>query len=238
MKVNWQFLKKPSVIVGAVILFFILLFMLNRGSSGSTGQTQVVNTGPDPTQVAAQMQLAGMQISAGIQGQAIQSDYAKAQDANQTQIALATIAAAANAQQLTASQNVALANIATQSHALDLTYQTALANNAAQVQALQIQAGTVIASSAINANLQAQLSADQLKAYGYNAAASAISTAKKGDRDQLTAQLIASMSGQGVSYGNVGGKGGVYVPPGTNTGTGTIVNIPTNFLSVAGGSLA
>jgi hypothetical protein len=218
MKINWQFLKKPSVIIGAIILFFILLFLLNKGS-GASGGTQVVNAGPDPAQVAAQMQLAGMQISAGIQGQAIQADYAKSQDANQTQIALATIAAAANTQSLAVQQAIAAQTISAQTHGLDLQYQTALANNNFALDYAQQQFNYGLASSAINANLQAHMADNQLDAYKFGSALAVIPTLKKGDRDNA---LISVTLGVPSSHGSV-------LAPVTNSPSATqfsnIVNI-------------
>jgi len=219
MKVKWAYLKKPSVIIGAVILFFVLLFLLNRSGGSASSGTTTVTTGPSDAQVASQTQLALAQISAGLQGQAIQVDYAKARDANDTQVALATMAAALQGQSLVVQHDIASQTIDAQVHGLDLQYASAVAANTAQIQALQIQSNMVLASSAINANLQAQLSKDQLTAYGYNVAGGAISSANKGDRDQLTAQLIAAMTGTGVNY-EPGNVGSTFVPaPGQPTPT-------------------
>jgi hypothetical protein len=211
MKVNWSYLKKPSVIIGAIVLFFVILFLMNRSASSAT--TTAVSTGPSDAQVAAQTQLAMAQIGAGVQGQSFQVDYAKAQDANQTSIALATIAAASDAANTAAQQAIASQTVAAQVHGLDLQYQTSIANNNAQIAAMQVQANYGLASAAINANTTIQLSADQLKAYGYGAITQAIGSAKAGDRDQLTAAFIGAMSGQGVSYGIPGAKGSVVVAP-------------------------
>jgi hypothetical protein len=190
------------------------------------GQT-VVNSGPSDAQVAASTQLAMAQMSAGLQGQAIQLDYAKSQNSNDTQLALATIGAALQQQQTAAETAIAAQTVAAQVHGLDLQYQTAVASNAAQIQAMKDQYNYGLASLAVNANLQEVLSANQLKAFGYSSAVSAIGSAKAGDRDQLTAQYMAMLSGSGVSYGNVGGKGGVYVAPSGNT------NPPVNTVTIA-----
>lgn len=241
MKVNWAYLKKPSVLIGAVVLFFILLFLLNRsGGSASSGQT-VVNQGPSDAQVAAQTQLALATISAGLQGQAIQVDYAKSQNSNETQIALATMAAALQTQDTAAQRDIAAQTVAAQVHGLDLQYQTALANNNFALDYAQQQFNYGIATTAINANLQAGLSKDQLTAYGFNVAGGAIASAKSGDRDQLTAQLIASMTGAGVNY-EPGNRGSVYVPPagGSTANSSVIVNNPPSTMPylTSAGSLA
>jgi hypothetical protein len=165
MKIHWQILKKPSVIVGAVILFFIILFVLNR-HSGSAAQSQVVNQGPDPATVAANAQLAMAQLSAGVQGQAIQADYAKSQDTNSTQIALATIAAAANAQQTAAQEAIAAQTVAAQVHGLDLQYQSNITNNQAQLDAMALQGNFGLASQALSSQLTSHLA--ELQANSFN----------------------------------------------------------------------
>jgi hypothetical protein len=167
MKIHWQFLKKPSVIIGAVILFFIILFMLNRGGSASNG-TQVVNAGPSDAAVAAQTQLAIAQMSSGLQGQAIQADYAKSRDSNDTQLALATIAAAVQGQTLAVQGAIAQQTVAAQVHGLDLQYQTALAQNNFALNYAAEQFNYGLASSAINANLQAHMA--DLQASSFNLA--------------------------------------------------------------------
>jgi hypothetical protein len=165
MKIHWQILKKPSVIIGAVILFFIVLFIMNR-SGGSAAQTQTVSTGPDPATVAANSQLAMAQIAAGVQGQAFQIDYAKAQDADQTQIALATIAAASEAQTTAAQQVIAAQTLAIQQHGLDLQYQSNITNNQAQLDAMALQGNFGLASQELNNQLTMHLS--DLQANSFN----------------------------------------------------------------------
>jgi hypothetical protein len=156
MKINWAYLKKPSVIIGAVILFFVLLFMLNRGGAKAASQT-VVNQGPTDAQVTAQTQLAIAQIGAGLQGQALQLDFAKSQDANATQLAEAQIAATLSGQSLQVQRDIATQTVAAQVHGLDLQYQTAVANNQFALNYAQQQYNYGIATTAINANLQAHI---------------------------------------------------------------------------------
>lgn len=236
MKINWRYLKKPSVIIGAIVLFFILLFLLNRSASASTSGTTTVSTGPSDAELAAQSQYAIAQLGASVQGQSIQAGLASQQDQDQTQIALATIAAAVSNAQTAAQQAIATQTVDAQVHGLDLQYQTAIANNNAQIKAMQVAAGSTIAQAAINANLQAALSANQLAAFKAQSMAMAIGSANPGDRDQLTAQFIAAITGTGVNY-EPGAHGSAYVPAsGGNAGTtSTIVQIPTNFLTPVGG---
>jgi hypothetical protein len=197
MKVKWAYLKKPSVIIGAVVLFFILLFMLNRsgGSSAGAGSTEVVNSGPSDAQVASQTQLAMAQISAGLQGQAIQVDYAKAQDANATQLGLAQIAAAVNNQSLTVQQSIADRTIDAQSHGMDLQYQGLVNQNATALAAAQAQYAYGLQSQAITANTQLELSDQQLKAYTLSTFANTIGTLKTKNRDEAYREMLGAYSG-------------------------------------------
>lgn len=164
MKVNWAYLKKPSVIIGAIVLFFVLLFLLNKGHGSASGQT-VVNSGPTDAQAAMAQQTAMAQLSAGLQQQALQLDYAKSADANQTSLALAQIAAASQGQSLAIQQEIADRTVDAQTHGLDLQYQTALANNNFALDYAQQQFAFGLGSQAITANTQLQLSHDQLLAF-------------------------------------------------------------------------
>lgn len=193
MKINWAYLKKPSVIIGAVVLFFVLLFLLNRSGSGSASGQTVVTTGPSDAQVAAQTQMAMAQLSAGLQGQAIAVDYAKAQDANATSLALAQVAAAANTQSLTVQQEIADRTVDAQVHGLDLTYQGLVNQNATALAAAQAQYDYGLQSQALNANLTTTLSAQQLDAYKFATEASIIPTLKSGKRDNAFA-LFATVN--------------------------------------------
>jgi phage gp37-like protein len=166
MKVKWAYLKKPSVIIGAVILFFILLFMLNKGSgSGSSSGQTVVNQGPSDAQVASSTQLALAQISAGLQGQAIQVDYAKSQDNNATALAVAQMQAVLQGQSLVVQRDIASQTVAAQTHGLDLQYMGLVNQNQTAINLAHEQYSYGLASQAINANTTIQLSQDQLAAY-------------------------------------------------------------------------
>lgn len=220
MKINWKFMKKPSVIIGAIVLFFILLFLLNRGgSSSSSGQT-VVNTGPSDAQVNAQTQLAMAQISAGLQGSAIQLDYAKSQNANETGLALAQIAAAVQGQQTAAQEAIAAQTVAAQVHGLDLQYQTGVQNNQFALNYANAQFGYGLASQAITANTQLEMSRDQLLAY----------------KMQTDAGLVTSLAGRN-KYSSIALPAYFAASANiTNQINSTSVSVPS--MSVAGGSLA
>ena len=165
MKINWSYLKKPSVIIGGIVLFFVLLFLLNRSSSTSAAVTQTGATGPSDAQVAAQTQLALAQLSAGIQTAAISEDYAKSQDTNASNLALAQVAAALQTQQIAASQETSDRSIDANVHGMDLQYQGLVNQNATALAAAQAQYAYGLASQAINANTTIQLSQQQLEAY-------------------------------------------------------------------------
>lgn len=208
MKVNWAYLKKPSVIIGAVVLFFILLFMLNRSGGGaSSGSTQVVNAGPTDAQVQAQTSLALAQIQAGLQGQAIQVDYAKSQDTNATQIALAQVAAAMNTQSLSVQQEIADRTVDAQTHGLDLQYQGLVNQNATALAAAQAQYSYGLESQAITANTQLQLGQQQLDAFKLSTDAQLV-TSLAGHNKYSSIALPAFFSAQNGSstatYSQVG----------------------------------
>ena len=203
MKINWAYLKKPSVLIGAVVLFFVLLFLLNRsGGASASGQT-VVNSGPTDAQITQETQMAMAQLSAGLQQQAIAVDYAKSQDTNATQLGLATIAAAANTQSLAVQQEIADRTVNAQVHGLDLQYQGLVDQNATALAAAQAQYNYGLASQAINANVTTTLSQQQLEAYAISSAnqleafkfsteASIIPTLKAGKRDNAFALLATA----------------------------------------------
>jgi hypothetical protein len=196
MKIKWAILKSPKFIIGAIVLFFVVLFLMNRSGSSSTTSSTTVS-GTDPNVLAAQTQLAIAQLGANVQTAGINAQEAASADTNQTQIALATIAAAVSNSQTAAQEAIAQQTVAAQVHGLDLQYQTAVANNNAQIAAMQTQANYGIAMSAISANLQAQLSADQLKAFTTSTLANQIPTVshKRGEQYAALSQLIQQNSG-------------------------------------------
>lgn len=165
MKIHWQVIKKPSFIIGAIVLFFVLLFFLNRSGASANGSAAVQGPSTDP----AAAQLAMAQIQAGVAGQGISADIAKAQDQDQTAIALATIAAASSAQQTAAQQAIAAQTIAVQAHGLDLQYQSNIVNNQAQIDAMAINANSVLAQTVVNANLQSHLADLQSSSFNLQA---------------------------------------------------------------------
>lgn len=231
MKFSFAYVKKNPLLFTAIALVFgvILLMYLNKGAS-SDGS--VVAGGPSDAQVAAQAALAAKQLDIAGQVQLGGLQISGLAQQGQNDQALATIAA-----------QVALANIAAQSHsdeintAASLTALTAQlaanvqmnnSNNQFQVDYAKIAADTSLHIVQANNALQIQLSHDQLVAFQTGSIVQAIGSANKGDRDQLTAAFIGSMSGQTVSYGITGAKGSVEVgfptppPPSTaNSGSGS-----------------
>lgn len=222
MKVNWQFLKKPSVIIGGIVFFFVLLFLLNR--SGSSASTTTVTQGPDPATVAANAQLAMAQLSAGVASQQIAVDYQKSQDANAANIALAQIAAGVQNNQTAAAAAASNATVAAEVHGLDLQYQTAVANNAAAVEttklnndfALNYAAQTFqygIDTAEINSNLESTLAADQLKGQAISDIFGSISSISgkhaAAHKETALEVAMATISGTGNSGLNIPTSGGL-----------------------------
>lgn len=209
MKMNWKYIKNPKFLIGAFVLFFVVLWLVNR-SGGSTA-SGVIQANPAPT-VAQDNTLALAQIQAAMSGNQIAAAFAANQDNNQTSIALATIAAAAHAGEISATANIAALGIAEQGHeaelaaalsnvgiqaqvhAADLQYQTNIATITAAVNTAQmaydsanytaqLAYNSANYSIATNAALQTHLSDNQLTAYEFGTAASIIPSLKAGDRD-------------------------------------------------------
>jgi hypothetical protein len=195
MRMNWKILKNPKFIVGGLVLFVVVLWMVNRSGGGGSTVVQAGNSAP------ADNTLALAQIQAAMAGNQTAAAFAAIQDQDQTQIALATIAAAAHAGEISATANIAAlgiaeqgheaelaaalssVGIAAQSHAADLQYQTNVATITAAVQTAQMAYDSANYTVATNAALQVHLSDNQLQAYEFGTAASIIPSLKKGDRD-------------------------------------------------------
>lgn len=206
MKINWAYIKKPSVLIGIVVLFFVLLFMLNRGAKAApTSSTVAGSTGPTDAQVAAQTQLALAQLSAGVSTAALNEHFAEVQDNNTTGLAIAQIQAALTTNQTQAQRDIAAETIAANVHGMDLQFQGLVNQNATAVEMAHEQYTYGLASQAINANTTIELSKDQLAAYKYNIASSLVAGAAhdgvSGDAGPaLQAFLGASSSIPGVGW--------------------------------------
>jgi hypothetical protein len=187
MKLNVKVLKNPKFIIGAIVLFVVVLWMLNRsGGSSATVSASPAPGSTDHTVELAQLQaaLGNAQLAAGLQA---------TQDTNATQIALAEIAANAGKYNTDASAQIAALGISMQSHEADLAAQISALGIGAQVHAADLQYQTNIATITAATN-QAQM------AYNYAAYALGTNAALESHiaDNQLTAYefgTIASLHG-------------------------------------------
>jgi hypothetical protein len=162
-----------------------------------------MQTGPSDAQVAAANNLAIAQLSAGVQSQALQIDYAKSMNDNDTALAVTQIQAALSGQQIVAQRDIAAATISANVHGMDLQYQGLVNQNATALAAAQAQYNYGITAQAVNANLQQNLatiqanttvtlSQQQLEAYKFGTLANTIPTLKSGKRDNAFALLTSA----------------------------------------------
>jgi hypothetical protein len=208
MKMHWQTLKSPKFLIGAVVLFFLVLWLVNRSGSASTSSNTVTASGTDPNVLAANTQLALAGISAGQQNNAIAASLAAQQDQDQTAVALATIQA-----KLSDNANSSQAAIA----ALGITAQKEIALNSNELtfNTTKLAYDSANYSTAVNAGLQAHLADNQLQAFDLQTLAGHITDVRLhgGQRLAVLTQLINSASPQ-IS-GQTGQSGSVTygVPP-------------------------
>lgn len=187
MKINWKIVKKPSFIVGAIVLFFVILWLMNRHASTSSSTTSGIVTAPtvDPNQLAADTQIQLAEISAGVANAQTAGQVAQINAAGNVQVALAQIAAATQNQQTQVSaalgsQQIAAqaatdqANIALQAHAIDATTAQNASNNQFQLDYAKETYDYGLQTQEVNASLQQTLAANQLQAYEFSGLVSTV----------------------------------------------------------------
>jgi hypothetical protein len=175
----------------------------------------MLSGGPSDAQINAQAALAAKQLDIAGQVQLGGLQITGLAQQGQNDLQLANVAS-----------TVALAQVAADVHNNDVSTAASLAaltaqlaanvqmnnsNNQFQVDYAKIAADTSLHIVQANNALQTTLSHDQLIAYQTGSIAQSISSAKKGDRDQLTAALIGSITGQPISYGVPGAKGSIAI---------------------------
>lgn len=221
-KFSVTYVKQHPVMFGAIFLVFglFLWLLLNKGASGAAQSSTTVTAAPvDPNMVAAQVQLAGMQIDAQTQTNLAQLSLQANHDNNDAQTTLAGMALAAQMAQIQSDHDLNNSQIEASVQALTLQLNSNLQithdNNQFMIDYAKDAADAANTSLLINANLQQVLSAQQLEAMKFGTMASIIPSLKKGKRDNAFALLGASMDGQGVSgseaamiMGPNGGGGG------------------------------
>jgi hypothetical protein len=208
---NVTYVKQHPVMFGAIFLVFglFLWMLLNRGaSSASATGTTVVTPGPSDAMVAANTQLQLAQIEGQTNlGMAQLSLAANAQN-NDTQESLAAMALQAQFAQIQADHDLSNAQIEASLGALTLQLGNNLAithdNNQFMIDYAKNAQDSATAQLLIGANLQERLGAQQLKAFQTSAILSVVPTLKKGDRDNA---LISIALGAPSSHGSVTGPG-------------------------------
>jgi len=210
MKMDWKTVKKPGFIIGAIVLFFVVLWFVNRSGGGSTGTIQTSN-GVDPNQLAAATQIQLAQIGAGVQVAAINADYAKSQDQGQVALALAQIQAASDAQNIAAQRDIAEQTIALNAHQMDLQYQESVNSNATALAYEQNSYNYALQTNAQNIAFQENLSQQQLTAYEFAGIKDVIQQfGNPARRQAYVPALVQFAEGQPVNVAtttNVGGGG-------------------------------
>jgi hypothetical protein len=214
VKFSFAYVKKNPILFTMIFLVFgvLVLLVLNKGASSSGN---AVASGPSDAQIQAQAALAAKQLDIAGQVQLGGLSISGLAQQGQNDLALANVAS-----------TVALAQVAADVHNNDVSTAASLAaltaqlaanvqmnnsNNQFQVDYAKIAADTSLHIVQANNALQTTLSHDQLVAYQTGSIVQSISSAKKGDRDQLTAALIGSITGQPISYGIPGAKGSIEV---------------------------
>lgn len=216
-KFSVVYVKKHPWLFGAIFLVFgvFLWMLLNRGASSgsaSVGGTTVVTPGPSDTQVAAGVALQQAQIASNTElGLAQLSIAANAQNiAGQRD--LAAMALEANLAQVQADYSLGSATIEASVTALTAQLANNLAithdNNSFMLNYARDAQDAATAQLMIGANLQEHLGQQQLEAFKFGTAAAVIPTLKKGRRDNaffaLTGTTDYLAGGQPNTSGSLG----------------------------------
>lgn len=206
MKFNFQYVKRNWIMFAVIVVVFgvIFWFIVNRGSGGgSAGGTSYVSTGPSEMELAAQTQLAGMQIQAAAQVQQGQLQLAAIQAQSQGELALANlqgqVALAALASQERTDSTAMEMSLAALEKQLDAQLSITEANNNFQIGYASLAYDAATEQAQLNAQLTRDLSAQQLAAYQQSALLSVLPSLKKKDRDNALAG-IAGIQYRGVNY--------------------------------------
>jgi hypothetical protein len=213
VKFNAKLFKKPSFIIGGIVLFFIVLWMINRGSSANAAATG--STGPSENLQLAQLQAATSlqagQIAAGVQIAGINADYAKSQDANSVALAVAQLQAGYQNNALAVQKALGEETIAAQVHNMDLNYQQSVnANNFALAYAAQAY-NYSLTTNQQNIAFQENITAQNIGYNEFNTTADIIAHfGNPARREALLPELGQIIEGQPINVNtntNVGGGG-------------------------------
>lgn len=209
MKMHWAILKQPKFLIGAVVLFFVVLFLVNRSGGSSTKSTSTTVQGADPNTLAANTQLALAGIAASVENNRTSAAIAAGQDQNQTAIALATIQANENATTTAASAAIAALGI-------NVQRDIAINNNELTFNTTKMAYDNANYSIAVNADLQGHLADNQLQAFDLQTLASHITDVRLHGGQRLAVLQNLINTSAGTINGSAIGQGGSVthgVPP-------------------------
>jgi hypothetical protein len=237
----WAYVKRnPTIFIGAVIVFGLLLFLLTRGGGSSTGSTSVIASGPSEAfqaqalAISAQQQQAQLAANVQLQGQALELEALTRQIEGQENLAILSMQmglAELEANRAISSEQTA-ASLAALTQQLNYGLATTEANIQGSVDMATIAAESATTQMMINASIQREMLAAQTDMFNTQVRAqqdanilSTIQTAKKKDRDTLIGAFIANRSGQAFT----GGKGDDRIVIGAPVGVQSNIGYVPNF---------
>jgi len=236
----WQYVKRnPTLFIGVVVVFGLLIFLFTRGSS-SSGSSTVISSGPSEAfqaqamAINAQGQQAQLAANVQLQGQAIELEALTRQLDSQENMAVLQMQYAL--QELEATRAISseqtLASLTALQSQLNYGLATTEANIQGSVDMANIAAQSATTQMMINAGIQREMIIAQTDMFNSQLSAqkdanilSTIQTAKKKDRDTLIGAFLANRGGQSF----VGGKGDdllvIGAPNNTNSNIGYVPNL-------------
>lgn len=229
-KFSVAYVKQHPAMFGVIFLVFGLglWMLLNRnGSAPAQGGTTVVTPGPSDAQVAAGTQVQLAQLDANTQVTLAQIAAGAHNQDNDAQLNLGAMALQAQMAQIQSDHDIANSQIEASLAALTAQLGNNLAitnsNNSFMLDYAKNAQDAATSQLLIGANLQATLGAQQLDAFKFSSAVSAIPSLNKNDRDNALQALIISSSGNGGSYTGDRTGQNVYINP-SNGGTPLYLN--------------
>ena len=209
-KFSFTYVKQHPVMFGAIVLVFGVLFWMllnHKASAGSGGGTTVVQSGPSDAQVAAGVQLQEAQLAANTQVALAQISAGANSANNDSQERLAALALQGHLTDVQANYNLGEQQITASVQSLAMQLKNNLditnSNNSFMLDYAKNAQDAATAQLMIGANLQEQLSADQLAAFKFQSLASVIPTLKEGKRDNAFGVLAGVEQGTPMSGADI-----------------------------------
>lgn len=205
MKLKLAILKKPVYLIGGIVLFFLVLWLLNRSGSSSSSGTMVATTPQaDPNVIAAGAAIQQAQIAAGVQVAGINASLAQNQTDADTALKLAAIQATTANSTLEAQTTIATDTLSLQGHTID-------SNNQLAFNTAKLAYDNANYSTAVNAALTAHLSDNQTAAFNLQSELSHVTDVRlHGGQRLAVLQNIINTNGAASS---IGSSSGFAAPP-------------------------